>query len=211
MGVDGTLSSYNLFAYCGNNPVMGYDPTGAWNWGVFAKVALTVAVVGLCLTGVGLVAAAAATVAATSVTVAVTTTVATAGITTVLGAVDGAICAEQSGGNWYDGAMAGAMGNAIGSLVSSPSLFLSGPDYSLRLNTAGRAASSLVYDFTYEYFSTGKVEPRNSAAYAADIMMDATLSPMYYYYTGGIANEYVKAAINGLFDAAVDLFQTYVF
>ena len=211
MGIDGTLSSYNLFAYCGNNPVMGYDPTGAWNWGVFAKVALTVAVVGLCLTGVGFVAAAAATVATTSVTVAVTTAVATAGITTVLGAVDGAICAEQSGGNWYDGAMAGAMGNAIGSLVSSPSLFLSGPDYSLRLNTAGRAASSLAYDFTYEYFSTGKVEPRNSAAYAADIMMDATLSPMYYYYTGGIANEYVKATINGLFDAAVDLFQTYVY
>jgi hypothetical protein len=28
MGVDGTPSSYNLFAYCGNNPVMGYDPTG---------------------------------------------------------------------------------------------------------------------------------------------------------------------------------------
>ena len=28
LGVDGTPISYNLFAYCGNNPVMGYDPTG---------------------------------------------------------------------------------------------------------------------------------------------------------------------------------------
>ena len=28
MGIDGTPVSYNLFAYCGNNPVMGCDPTG---------------------------------------------------------------------------------------------------------------------------------------------------------------------------------------
>jgi hypothetical protein len=33
LGADGTLLSYNLFAYCGNNPVMGYDPTGHWDWG----------------------------------------------------------------------------------------------------------------------------------------------------------------------------------
>ena len=28
LGVDGTSLSYNLFAYCKNNPVMGYDSTG---------------------------------------------------------------------------------------------------------------------------------------------------------------------------------------
>ena len=28
---DGLLS-YNLFAYCANNPVMGYDPYGTWDW-----------------------------------------------------------------------------------------------------------------------------------------------------------------------------------
>lgn len=27
------LTGYNMFAYCGNNPVMGYDPTGHWDWG----------------------------------------------------------------------------------------------------------------------------------------------------------------------------------
>lgn len=26
-----------MFAYCGNNPVMGYDPTGAVDWGTFAE------------------------------------------------------------------------------------------------------------------------------------------------------------------------------
>ena len=29
------LLGYNMYAYCNNNPVMGYDPTGEWNWGTF--------------------------------------------------------------------------------------------------------------------------------------------------------------------------------
>ena len=33
MGIDGTPVSYNLFAYCGNNPVMGFDPSGMFDWG----------------------------------------------------------------------------------------------------------------------------------------------------------------------------------
>ena len=32
LGADGTPLGYNLFTYCGNNPVMGYDPTGHWDW-----------------------------------------------------------------------------------------------------------------------------------------------------------------------------------
>ena len=43
MGADGTFSSYNLFAYCGNNPVMGYDPTGTWDWGIIWDVVVTAA------------------------------------------------------------------------------------------------------------------------------------------------------------------------
>lgn len=27
------IAGYNLFAYCNKNPVMGYDPTGNWDWG----------------------------------------------------------------------------------------------------------------------------------------------------------------------------------
>ena len=33
LGADETVTGYNLFAYSGNNPVMGYDPTGNWDWG----------------------------------------------------------------------------------------------------------------------------------------------------------------------------------
>jgi RHS repeat-associated protein len=43
MGVDGTPSSYNLFAYCGNNPVMGCDPTGRF---VITAAMITGALVG---------------------------------------------------------------------------------------------------------------------------------------------------------------------
>ncbi len=35
LGENQDLDSYNLYAYCGNNPVMGYDPMGTWNWGTF--------------------------------------------------------------------------------------------------------------------------------------------------------------------------------
>jgi hypothetical protein len=35
--------SFNLYSYCGNNPVMGYDPMGTFNWGTFLKGALMVA------------------------------------------------------------------------------------------------------------------------------------------------------------------------
>ncbi|MBE6632773.1 MAG: RHS repeat-associated core domain-containing protein [Ruminococcaceae bacterium] len=38
LGMDGEILSYNLFTYCGNNPVMGYDPTGEWDWGVFLEI-----------------------------------------------------------------------------------------------------------------------------------------------------------------------------
>ncbi len=38
------LTGYNMFAYCGNNPVMGYDPTGHWDWGgVIVGALLTIA------------------------------------------------------------------------------------------------------------------------------------------------------------------------
>ena len=37
MGASGDFISYNLFAYCGNNPVTGYDPDGTLDWGNLFK------------------------------------------------------------------------------------------------------------------------------------------------------------------------------
>ena len=30
-----SINGLNLYAYCGDNPVMGYDPNGTWDWGTF--------------------------------------------------------------------------------------------------------------------------------------------------------------------------------
>ncbi len=37
LGAGSNLSGYNLFAYCGNNPVTGYDPAGTLDWGNLFK------------------------------------------------------------------------------------------------------------------------------------------------------------------------------
>ena len=199
------ILGFNMFAYCGNNPVMGYDPTGEINWSLIGKIALTTVVVAACLTGVGVVAAAAATVMATSVTTAVTTAVITAGISTTLSAIDGAICAELSGGEWYDGAMAGAMGGAAGAFISTLTNPAPNSDSALRMNTLGRATSSFVYDISYEFFDTGHIEPSNLVTYSVDVGMDIVYAPLYYYYTGGGYNGAIR---NGILDGVVDIFQT---
>ena len=83
LGVKGLLS-YNLFTYCGNNPVMGYDPTGTWDWGA--------ALSGASLLATGLTAiAVAATIltcgAAAPLMVAVATVTAAAGVLTTVNGV----------------------------------------------------------------------------------------------------------------------------
>ena len=54
IGVGRSFVGFSLFAYCGNNPVTGYDPTGHWDWGgilvglsIIASVAITVATCGI--------------------------------------------------------------------------------------------------------------------------------------------------------------------
>ncbi len=134
---------------------------------------------------------------------------AAASITTALSAVDGAVCAEQSGGNWYDGAMAGAIGGSFGSFVSSVSNPIPGTDTALRLNVAGRIASSLTYDITYDLFSKKEITSTNVAMYAVDVTTDAALSTVYYHYSGNLSNSFLGTYINGFLDGVVDVFQTF--
>ena len=69
-----------MFAYCGNNPIMGVDPTGCWNWGGFWAGVATVVV------GVAIIAAAVATAGAAA-------PLAAAAISTVGTAVGAAVTA----------------------------------------------------------------------------------------------------------------------
>ena len=87
MGVNGELLSYNLFAYCENNPVNRTDGTGQVSWESTAKFGLAVMVVGLLMlatvaTGGGALALAAGGTAAAT---AVANATVTAGAVTVAG------------------------------------------------------------------------------------------------------------------------------
>ena len=44
------IIGFNMFAYCGNNPVMGYDPTGHWDLGgvIIGTVLVTIAGIATC-------------------------------------------------------------------------------------------------------------------------------------------------------------------
>lgn len=52
-----SINGLNLYAYCGNNPVMGYDPYGTFDWGKFGMIlgsaAMIVGGIVLCATGLG--------------------------------------------------------------------------------------------------------------------------------------------------------------
>ncbi|MDR3293543.1 MAG: RHS repeat-associated core domain-containing protein [Clostridiales bacterium] len=47
----GDINGYNLYAYCGCNPVMGYDPDGHFNWGNFCKIVAGVVIIGALVVG----------------------------------------------------------------------------------------------------------------------------------------------------------------
>lgn len=69
LGEGPELLNYNLFAYCGNNPIEGYDPEGTWNWGGV-------------IAGLGIVAATVITVATFGIASPIGAVVATAAIST---------------------------------------------------------------------------------------------------------------------------------
>ncbi|MBQ6171886.1 MAG: RHS repeat-associated core domain-containing protein [Clostridia bacterium] len=89
VGANGDILGYNMFAYCSNNPVMGYDPSGEWSWAsifsaalaITAIVAITVAVVAATVVTCGTTAPALATAGVVIVSNTATTTLTSVAIT----------------------------------------------------------------------------------------------------------------------------------
>lgn len=104
-----TIGAINLYAYCLNNPVMGYDPDGTLDWWqklligaafILVGAAVTAATAG---TGTGLLAAFGAALLTSAKAVAVSTAI-SAGIGFVVGGI--------SSGS-FDGAVAGLLNGAV--------------------------------------------------------------------------------------------------
>ena len=141
LGADDGLTSFNLFAYCTNNPVNRFDDSGNWSLPNWAKVVI----------GVGVIAAAAAVTVATGGAAAGTLAfavhcaaqgalvgAATQGaLGAVTGGISGAVMHRMTTGSWsgatnaaIDGAatgfMTGAVTGAITGALSSPLCFVAG-------------------------------------------------------------------------------------
>ena len=104
INANGDILGYNMFAYCGNNPVMGYDPTGEWNWSKFFSGANLLAVGAMAV-------ATAATVltcgAASPLMVGVAAVTATAGLATAVNGVAEVVEAGTDYNIVRDGLMGG--------------------------------------------------------------------------------------------------------
>ncbi len=50
---DGSLGT-NLYCYCGNDPISGYDPEGTWDWGKFVNGLIMVGTAAVCIASVAL-------------------------------------------------------------------------------------------------------------------------------------------------------------
>ena len=108
LGTDGSVLGYNLFTYCGNNPVNQFDVNGNWSMPNWAKIAIGAAAI-----AVGVIATAATGGAAVPVLVASLKIAATsAAIGAVSGAGISAVNHRVSTGSW-EGAGKAAVTGAI--------------------------------------------------------------------------------------------------
>ena len=124
-------------------------------------------------------------------------------VSAVAGAIDGGISAKMCGQDFWKGFAAGAIGGTIGGLFG---FFLKGAG-----GLIGRAIGSMTYNVFNELFQTGSVSTDNLGIYLADVMMDVTLSLLYFDKVGGLANKVVATSLTGMIDSIVDITQTAMF
>ena len=87
IGTGDNLACYNLFAYCNNNPVMGYDPDGRWTWSWKDRAAFGAA---LLVAGIAILLAVptgGASIAVGTIAISSTTAIATGGALAITGVI----------------------------------------------------------------------------------------------------------------------------
>ncbi len=134
LGADGDLQSYNLYSYCGSNPVMGYDPMGTWDWGTFVNGA-TLLVVGV--TAVAIAVSVASCGTATPVMLAVASVAIVAGTATAINGVSEMVEA----GTGYNVVRDGLMGGDEEKYESYKETMLYAAEFSIVILGAYTAAS----------------------------------------------------------------------
>ena len=109
-----SVNGINLYAYCGNNPVMGYDPDGNNFFNILASIAIIAAVAFVAITTVGTAVGVIAAGAAIGGTVGAVT-----------GGINGAISAAENGEDIFEGFSSGMLSGTItgsisGAVAASP-------------------------------------------------------------------------------------------
>ncbi len=121
-----TINGLNLYAYCGNNPVMAVDPNGTakwWQWLLFGIGAALVVAAAVVLTvatfGVGTAAFGATMLGSIALHASVGTLIG-AGVGSVLGAAGGAIYSASTGADLGDSILSGFLiGFGVGAIAGA--------------------------------------------------------------------------------------------
>lgn len=191
LGADGPIHGMNLYSYCGNNPVKGYDPEGTddwWQWGL--KIVATGVVIGLVIVATG---GSAAPILASA----------------AIGAVSGGLCEALTDGDVEDianGMLSGAISGAIGGGFAKKFGTLAG-------KVAGRIVGSYAGDISNELMATGEFNPNNMVKYTFNAAMDGFFSSITYsVFTeeSGLYTAADAAIAGGVSDFPVDWLETFL-
>ncbi|MBE5732954.1 MAG: RHS repeat-associated core domain-containing protein [Clostridiales bacterium] len=145
---------YNRYAYCNNNPVMGYDPEGTWwNWGNFWKIVASVAVIAVAV-------AASVCTAGTAAGVIVAGAAIGAAVGGVTNGIAEGVKSVENGGDFWDGfangMVTGTVSGAISGAVAASPLNVVGQGLvNMAISGASYAINSLeTNDFNFNDFAS---------------------------------------------------------
>lgn len=114
-----------------------------------------------------------------------------------------------NGQSFWKGFAAGAVSSVIPGLITAYSILTVKP-LPLFALLGLRFGTSILYNYTNEYFQYGNIKNADHGLFLMDALWDTTLSLFYYDSTRAISNAILSSAVAGLFDGAIDIYQSVV-